>query len=65
MKDKRKNFSAGLLMAAFGVVLLAIDKLFVSASSSISITESFSIVTFAALIILLIAAIWLFWISFQ
>ncbi len=65
MKDKKKNFSIGLIMAALGVILLGVDKLLVSANSSSNLFQSFSVVTIIALFVILLAVIWLFWMSFQ
>lgn len=65
MKNKKRNFSIGLIMAATGVILLGVDKVFVSANSNTSFTQSFTTLTIIALVILLAAGTWLYWISFK
>lgn len=65
MKDKKRGLSIGLIAAAVGVVMLGADKLLISANSSANFFQSFSVVTIIALVILLGAGAWLFWISFQ
>lgn len=65
MKNKKKNFTIGLIAAAFGVTLLTVDTVFVSANSNSSFTGSFTSLTIIALVILLASATWLYWISFR
>lgn len=62
---KRTNFYVGLGMSAIGVILLGVDKLFVSADSNISFAKSFTVLTIIGLVFLMAAAIWFYKMSFD
>lgn len=52
-------------MSAIGVILLGVDKLFVSADSNISFAKSFTVLTIIGLVFLMAAAIWFYKMSFD
>ena len=62
---KRTNVYVGLGMTAIGVILLGVDKLFVSADSNISFAKSFTVLTIIGLVFLMAAAIWLYKFAFD
>jgi hypothetical protein len=65
MPKKRKHFVFSLGLAFVGVLLLGVDKLTASADSLNSFGQSFTIFTVVGLLVLLIAAIWIYRISFN
>jgi hypothetical protein len=52
-------------MASVGVILLGVDKLFVSADSNVSFAKSFTVLTILGLVFLMAAAIWFYKMSFD
>jgi hypothetical protein len=64
MKNKKQKLSIGLIIAAICVIVLGSTQL-ISANTNTGVFQSISIITIAALIILFVVGIWLFWVSFQ
>lgn len=63
--SKRTNLYLGIGMASVGVILLGVDKLFVSADSNVSFAKSFTVLTILGLVFLMAAAIWFYKMSFD
>ena len=63
--SKRNSFLVGTIVAAIGVILLGVDRLFVSANDTADIASIFSIYTIIALVLLAAVAIWFYIISFR
>lgn len=61
---KTRRITIGLIILAIGVLLLGADRLFVAADNA-SYGQSMTVVTVVALFFFLIAAIWLFRMTFE
>lgn len=64
MKKKRTNLVIGLSVLIIAILLLGVDRLFISADNA-SYGQSMTIVTVVALILFLIGAIWVFYTTFE
>ena len=63
--QKKTQFSTSAIVAGIGVILLAVDRFSASASSLTSFGGNFTIITIIGLILMMIAAIWFYWLSFR
>lgn len=63
--QKSKQFYAAAIMAFVGVVLLSVDRLTASADALTSYGQNFSIITIIGLIIMMVAAVWFYYLSFK
>jgi hypothetical protein len=65
MSKKRTKVYIGFFTALAGVLVLGIDKIFVSADSSVVYAKSFTVLTIIGVILLMAAAIWLYKFAFD
>jgi len=61
----RTSLYVGVSLASVGVIMLGVDKLFVSADSNVSFAKSFTVLTILGLVFLMAAAIWFYKMSFD